>query len=194
MIIALFGSWIVGVILLYWAQKRQKSSERWILIIIATLCFIWPIISHYALKPVNPSLSQSQTQEAETNLQENSNQSVVTKHFFFDYDCKLSDKAKTGVTYKIWWSDKIYPGDINNFFPDGTHIQNETYGSGYVGADEYALKSPIFICSSYPHLNVIINEYCLFVPEKDKLGYIRVAIYEEKNDLGDKIPYLCIEE
>ena len=47
MIIAFFGSWIVGIILLYWAQKRQKSSEKWILRIIAILCFIWPIIARY---------------------------------------------------------------------------------------------------------------------------------------------------
>ena len=46
MVIALFGSWIVGVILLYWAQKRPKT-EKWILRIIAILCFIWPIIARY---------------------------------------------------------------------------------------------------------------------------------------------------
>lgn len=210
MIIAVFGSLIVGVFFLFLAQKRTKV-EKWILIILATLCFVWPIISHYVLKPVNLSLPQSQNQEIQTDLQNTTNESreeitnnsaqnvtsttqTEEKHFFFNYDCKSSDKIKTGETYKIWWSDKISPGEINNFFPDGTHIKNETYGSGYAGVDEYILKSPIFICSSYPHLNSVINEYCLFIPGQDKLGYVRIATYEERRNLGDKIPYLCIEE
>jgi hypothetical protein len=47
MVIALFGSWVVGAILLYIAQKRQKNLEKWILRIIAILCFIWPIVARY---------------------------------------------------------------------------------------------------------------------------------------------------
>ncbi len=46
MVIALFGSWIVGAVFLYLAQKRPKK-EKWILRVIAILCFIWPLIARY---------------------------------------------------------------------------------------------------------------------------------------------------
>jgi hypothetical protein len=44
MVVAIFGSWIIGAILLFLAQKIQSKLGEWAVRIIGILFFIWPIL------------------------------------------------------------------------------------------------------------------------------------------------------
>jgi len=54
MVVAIFGSWIIGAILLFLAQKIQSKSGKWVVRIIGILFFIWPILMGVWNNYINP--------------------------------------------------------------------------------------------------------------------------------------------